>query len=545
MSKYDRSKREKTIRKDSYAIACIFTYILMLIFRIPLVHLIGEKGVGYYGIVYELFMVLTFFFSYGLSEATATMVRYRTKREQYKNADKVLKSAISLACVIGGMICFVMFLGGQVIADKIMQMSVCKIILWMMAPAVFFHILTGVFRGYFQGNGSKVPAIHSKILETVILFLGGIIGAILLYRYGGKVSALLMNQSFAAVYGALGATIGVLVASVICFLHILVLFFIYKRGSKRNEFRDSQKYVERQSHIIHIIIGTALPYAAFGCLFHAITFVDAILFMHFSKTSQNPVLTWGNYYGKCLPVVGIICVILSLLSLEPVRRFVFLAEREEYRVLKERMRTFIHQCMIWTMPSIIFTAVLSSNILSLFFEGSNADSANYLMWASIGIVFYVFGITFSHMFLRQRKIKYVVISGGIALVLHIMVIVILLQKTKLDMIALIIGNIVFYAVLTIIGFIYIIRNYQYTQEWIRSVAFPIASAGITGLIVMLLNKAFVPMTGEVISLCICLPVGILVYIILLLAIRSLNERELENMFMGRILIKIGKVLHFM
>ncbi len=545
MNKYEKSKREKTSRKDSYVVTCIFTYILTLIFRIPLVHLIGVRGVGYYGIVYELFTVLTLFFSYGLSESIATMIRYRVKREQYKNADKVLKDAIVLSCVLGGIVCVVLCLGGHIIAEKIMKMPICKMIIWIISPAVFLHIIIGVFRGYFQGNGSRVPAIHSKILETVTMFISGIIGAVLLHRYGLKVSGLLMNESFAAAYGALGAAIGVLVATVFCLLHILVLFFIYKRGRKRNDFRDSQKYMERQSHIMHTIAVTTLPYAVSGCLFHCVSFIDGVLFMNFSKGTGDAVLSWGNYYGKCMPVVGIICSMLSILSIEPVKRFVLLAEREEFRTLKDKMKTFIHQSTIWAVPSTIFTAVLSSNILSLFFEGSNTETANYLMWASVMIIFYVLASTFFRMFSRQRKIRFVVMCGGIALIVHIATVIGLLKNTNLEIIALIIGNIIFYALLVIVGFVYVIRNYQYSQEWIRSVAFPIASAGIAGLIVMLLNKAFAPMVGEVISLCICLPVGIIVYIILLLAIRSLTERELENMFMGRLLIKIGKTLHFM
>ena len=74
-----RVKEKRNSRKDYYTVVGILTYIGSLIFRIPLFYIIGEKGVGYYGIVYELYIVITFFFAYGLLEATAALIRYRLK----------------------------------------------------------------------------------------------------------------------------------------------------------------------------------------------------------------------------------------------------------------------------------------------------------------------------------------------------------------------------------------------------------------------------------------------------------------------------------
>lgn len=546
MSKYDKRKKEKRgNQRDSYILVGILTYIVILIFRIPLIHLIGEKGVAYFGMAYEFFLILTFFFSYGMTESVASMVRYRIKREQYRNASKVLRCALIMSCVIGVGISTIVFFTASIISEKIIRMPLCSMVIGMMAPAFFFYMLTAVFRGYFQGNGSKVPAMHSKILEVIFMILGGSIGAVTMYDYGQKVSALLMNADYACVYGAVGASIGILVASVFCFLHMLALFFIYRRNSKRNDYRDLQKYPERQSHIMHMLVGTALPYALFGLLFHSLTFVSGCIYMHMSVGVSNTVLQWGNYYGKFFPIVGTVGALLSILSIEPVKAFVFFAERDEYRTLRERMNFFIHQCVIWTVPAAVFTAVLSENVLSLFFKGNHAVIAQYIMWGCVGIIFYVLAITFSNIMIRQRKIRFLIVSGMAAYVVNVLATIFIMKKTNLGIVAPIIGNVLFYVILTAIGFVYVVRKYQYSQEWIRSVAFPLVCAGIAGLIVMLLDKAFAPMVGDVISLVICLPIGIIAYILFLLAIRSLTERDLENMFMGKMLIKVARTFHFM
>ena len=76
-----RSRDRRSSQKDYYTIVGILFYVGSLIFRIPLFYLIGEKGVGYFGIAYELYIVIGFFFAYGLSEATAVLIRYRIRRE--------------------------------------------------------------------------------------------------------------------------------------------------------------------------------------------------------------------------------------------------------------------------------------------------------------------------------------------------------------------------------------------------------------------------------------------------------------------------------
>lgn len=540
-----RVKEKRNSRRDYYTVVGILAYIGSLIFRIPLFYLIGEKGVGYFGIVYELYLVIGFVFAYGLSEATSALIRFRIKREQFKNAQKVLHGALLLSGILGVMLCVVLLISGNFLAEKLMGMSLCGLAVSVMAPAVVFCLLTGVLKGYFQGNGSKVPTMHSKIIELVFLFAGGLTGAYIAYGYGQKVSALLLNQSYAPAYGAMGASAGILISSVFCFLHAFLLYLIYRRRAKKQEYRDLQKYTEKSMYITRMLSVGAMPYAGIGLIFHGLPFFSGCIYMHLASAETDGALQWGNYYGKLLVVIGLISALLSLPGIEPVRRIIYWTEREEYRIVKEKIALMIHQCVIWTVPATIFTAVLAENILNLFFKGNNMTVASWMTWGSIIIIFYVFAVIFSHILIRLRKSQYVLIYGGIAFAAAIILIYILLTSTGLGILSLVIGSIVFYGILTIAGFVIIRKEYQYTQEWVRSFAFPVVAAGISGLIVMLLNKAFISLTGSTISFFICLPVGIAAYVVLLLAIRCVNEKELENMLLGRLLIRIGRALHLL
>lgn len=539
-----RIKERKTTRKDGYVFVGMVTYVLSLIFRIPLIHLIGEEGVGYFGIVYELYVIIGYFFSYGLTEATASLVRYRVKREQYKNAGRVLREAIIIAGITGAMLSLGLSVLGSFLAEKVIGMPLCTLAINMMAPAVFFYIMSGAFKGFFQGKGTKIPAIHSKILETVVMIAGGLAGAGLFRDYGEKVSNLLLNDSYSAVYGAMGACVGILAASVFCFLHMLVLFFIYRESVKKQESQDVQRYQEQGTHIAYILFRTMLSQGAFGMMFHCLPFVGGFLFIRLSAKSNAAVLL-GKYYGKYMVVIYTIGVLFSAAGVGAVRKIVYRYDREDYRMAKENLKSLLHQTVIWTVPCAVFTAVLSDNLLMVLFQGNNGDVAEWIMCGSVGIVFYVLAMLFSHMMIRLRKIKYLICYGSASLVIYCVLAGVLLKNRQVGIMALVIGNIVFYAILAVAGFLIVSGTFQYSQEWIRSVAFPVISAGIAGVIVMLLNKAFTSLVGDAISMILCLPVGIMTYVILLLAIRGVNEKELGNMFLGRMLIRIGKTLHLM
>ena len=544
MDKQSKRVRAKVAAgKDSFALIGILAYIGSLIFRIVLYYFIGEKGVGYFGIANEIFVVFSFFFSYGLSEAVAVLIRYRIKRDQYKNAQRVLHGAFILAVILGGIFSVMFLLGGQFFADKIIGVPLAGIAISMMAPAMVFNLLTGVLRGYFQGNGSKVPSIHSKLLEVVFMIGGGLLGAALLYRYGEKVSALLQNADYAAAYGAMGASVGLLTAAILGFLHLFLVFMLYHGKMKSLAFRDTQKQQDKKGHIIHMLVGTALPYSLHALVYHFLPLVDACFFFHFSKENTDAITKWGSYYGKHMVVIGIVGSLITLTALEPVRKIISLTEREEYRMAKEKIGYLMHQTALIVIPSAIFLAVLAENILGILFKGNLTQVAEWVMWGCIGLVFYVFAILFMSMLIRLKKVKFATVCGGIALLIHMILVLVLLQKTELGIMALVIGTIVFYLVLAIVGYVLVCRSFQYSQEWIRSFAYTIVAAGISGLIMMLLNKVISSGLGTTISLLICLPIGILVYMILLVVSRGVGEKEMENIAGGGIFRMIARMLH--
>lgn len=536
-------KRTTSSRKDYYTMITLLTVTGALIFRIPLGHLIGDKGIAYFGAANEIYLVLAGTVAYGLSEAVAILVKYRVKREQYKSAQKVLSSALILGGSTG--LIFSVFFGflGHFVAEKIMHMPLAGLSVSLMAPAMFFLILTGIFRGYFQGNGSRIPTMHSQILHMIFMFVGGLTGAALLRGYGRKVSALLQNEDYTSAYGAMGAAFGFLSAAVLCFLHALILYFIFRNSLKRQAGRELQKSQDTGLHIFGMLMATGALYSLFWICFNGLALFDQYLVFLFADDVGETAILWGAYYGKCLVLPGVIGGIINMICLSPVRRILALAERKDHRAAREKLGILIHQCAVIAIPSAVFLAVLSENILELLFAGDQHQTALWIQIYSIVIVFNVFATVFTNILARSRRMKYAVLIGAGGFLLHAGLLVLLLKTAKLGITAVLIANIVFYVLTAGLGFLLISRSFQYTQEWIRSFAITIVASAISGVIAMLLNKVFAPMMGTTISMIVCLLVGIISYVILLLVSRAFRDGELEEMAGGRILIMLAGILH--
>lgn len=295
---------------------------------------------------------------------------------------------------------------------------------------------------------------------------------------------------------------------------------------------------------MHMLLGTGAIYALFWLMFHGWVLADEFLLMRFGENGDELIGQWGAYYGKTLPIIGIMGSIICMICVPPVRKILALWERDEHRAAKERLGLLLHQCAAIAIPAAIFLAVLAENLISTLFAGNNQQAVLITQTASIFLIFYVFSAIFMEILQKQRQLTFVVGIGAGAFVLQAGIII-LLVNAKMGIMALVIGNIIFYLLTTVCGFLIVSRRFQYNQEWIRTFAVTIVAAAVSGVIAMLLNKAFEPMMGALISMIVCLVVAILSYLLLLVAARAFNSDEMDNMAGGWLLKRLSVLLHIM
>lgn len=543
-----RSQGGKRRKREWMLGAGLMAYLLGLLIRIPLGRMIGDKGIGFFAAGMEIAAVASIILSYGMSKSVSILIKYRMRREMYKSAGKVFKNALFLAIIFSGLAAAGVFLFSELIAETVVLEHMSYMAITAAAPAIFLSAVMGALKGYFQGMGTMIPTAHSKLLEKFVMAAASILMASILYSYGLKVAALLKNQEYAAAYGALGAALGLSIAGLAGLLHLLLIYFIYSGNFKQQLQKDSSKYVESSGQLISMLLSTALPYTLCALLFNLNNLADQRIFNYAANIhgkSNTRVLTWGIYYGKYSVVTGAAAILCTLSAIYAIPRIAQSFDRQEHRDAQYKLERSIHYLAVVSIPCAVIIAVLAEPVVGTLFKGDTKTAVSLLQAGTAVIVLFSFTYFLAGVLQRIRKIRVVIFGGFLAFLAHLAVVIVLINNTDLGIMAVVIGNIVFYFITCAVGLWGVNKYMQYTQEWFRTFIVTFIASGVSGLIGMLLCKALLGFAGNVITLIVGVPICFIVYNVLIILLKGMREDELEEIPGGRFIAGIAVKLHLL
>ena len=170
-----------------------------LLFRIPLVSVIGKEGMGYFSSAYVIY---TFFYvlsssglPVGLSLLVAGSPAYAEKKRFFRAA---LTSFGALGILCGALLTVFCRHAARLICNEGAELSI-----GMMGPTLAFVCLSGTLRGYFQGKKQMLPTAVSQMIEAVFKTALGVLFAVAAVKkgFGAK------EASAAALFGVLAAAV--------------------------------------------------------------------------------------------------------------------------------------------------------------------------------------------------------------------------------------------------------------------------------------------------------------------------------------------------
>lgn len=528
--------------------AGLIAYFIGLIIRIPLIHMIGDNGLGFFAAGMEIFFLISTVLGYGTSKAVTVLVKYRVRRDMFKSAKKIYKNAMFFTMLFSVLAALFVFFFSEFIAQVVVLEKLSYLAVAAIAPAILLSGVLGVMRGYFQGMGAVTPTIHSRLLEKAVMLAAGLLFAAASFSYGEKVAALLRNTEYAAAYGAMGAAIGVSVACGIGVLHMLFIRLVYAGTFKQQLMKDSAKYVESDGQTISIFLSTALPYMLCALLYNMNYLVDQRVF-NYAMNKQDKgsirVAHWGIYYGKYSVVIGLVAIACTMAAVSGIPKIVQMYDKQENGEVKYRIGTAVHNLVILTIPCAVWAAVLAEPMIGMLFSGDQAAAVKLLRAGSGVIVVFPLAYFFMSLLQRIRKIRIVILSGLSAFIIHLIVLFVLISSTQLGITAVAISLLVFWLAVCAAGFAGAVQYMQYSPDWIRTFGVTAIAAGVSGLAGMLLSKLMLSWAGNIATFLVCFLICAVVYLVLMIVLKGIREDELEDMPGGSAVVVLAEKLHLM
>jgi stage V sporulation protein B len=542
-----RAKKDDYIVQGSIlAAAAVLTKIIGVVYRIPLTNILGDEGNGFYGYAYQVYAIALMISSFSLPTAVSKLVSVRLAKRQKRNAFRVFLCSLAFAVGVGLFISLTIFLGAGLISTHAMKSPLSVYALRVLAPGLLIVAVMAVIRGYFQGMGTMISQIIEQIVNAVV----SIVGASVLFGIGTKAGAEKGKELLGPAYGAAGSTLGTVAGSLAGLLFLLFVMILYKKVIRRQLKRDRSQNVESYSFILKALLFTAIPVVFSTAVYNINQIIDLTIFNHVMEAQgyveKEYMALQGIYTGKYDTLINVPMAIANALGTSVVPSLTAVVTNGTRKQVHSKINQTLRITMVVAIPSCIGYFVLASPIMVLLYNDRSTTPAHLLMMGAIVVVLYGLSSVTNSILHGLNYMTSPAKNAGVALVIHLAAFVLMMTVFKMNVYALVGGNIVFALAMSILNLIKIRKVSGFRMDLLSTFGKPFTAAAIMGVITYGVFRLFdLLVGGRVIPVLVSLIVAVLVYAVVLLKIGTLSEDDILDLPMGGKILRAAKKFHLM
>lgn len=527
------------------AIAGLFVRFIGLIYRIPMISIIGTEGNGYYTSAYSIYSLFLIISSYSFPSAISKLISFRLANDRYKDIKKLIILSFFLALVVGILMFCLMHFGARSIA-MILKKEKLYYVLRALAPTLFIMAFLSLLRGVFQGMGNMVPTALSQIIEQIFNAIFSVALAKVLFDRGLIANLIYETEEFEYAYGARGGAIGTGVGAFAALVFLIFLFLNYFSHYKKYLNGNNGFEEESYSNIAFSMFSIILPIVVSTTIFNISEVVDDVIFSNaYALLNKNDeiIYTWG-VYGNYHLLFNIPVAMANSLSASILPSLSHSVATRDAKEVVMKIKASLKFTTLLVIPAAVGLFVLSEPICTLLFPSKYTELLSHVVSAgSIAIITYSLSSVSISILHGLGYFNKPVINSAIALVIHTIILAILLLFFKLGIYSIIIGNIVFSLIVFLLNKSAIDKKVRYRKNIFKSIIMPVILSIIMGIILkfiyIFLDGTFLHSTNQfflTIKVLICIATAIVIYISMLLACGLLSYRDSEYFpFIGRFL----------
>ena len=249
---HPKKKNTFVFQAGILAAAGMLVKVIGLIYRSPLLSIIGIEGNGYYNAAINIYTIILLISSYSIPSAISKVIAQRLAFKEFRNAQRVFVCALLYVLIVGGIASILTFVGAPYLVWKNPNAVVA---LRVLSPTIFFSGFLGVFRGFFQAHGSMLHTSISQVLEQILNASVSIGAAKLLISLASE-----DDLTGRAIYGSAGSALGTGAGVLI---GLLFMFGMYRLNSgiiKKRVERDRSRHEETYQEIFKVIFTIVTPF---------------------------------------------------------------------------------------------------------------------------------------------------------------------------------------------------------------------------------------------------------------------------------------------
>lgn len=530
------------------AIAGMISRIIGLLYTSPLNAVVGELGLGLYSSAYGFYTIVLLVSSYSIPAAISKVIAGKLAVKQYRNAHRFFYGALAYVLVVGSVAGLFLYFGAGLFVEE----SAIPV-LRTFAPTIFVYGILGVLRGYFQAHRSMVQTSVSQILEQIVNAVVSVGGAtLLIYISMGALqmpadSELVMKRAtFGAVGGALGTGSGVFAG----LLFMLGIYCLNRKMILKRVERDRHEEIDSYFSIFRSITMVVTPFILSTAVYNLSAAANNYIYNKAVPgilqldTAGQRYFDWGIFAGQSMKVANIPIAFATAMATAMLPAVASMIAANQIDEVKEKIQIAIKTTMIISIPCAAGLFALARPVMYfLFGRGENVLdlSSKLLMVLSVSVIFYALSTLSSQILQGLGKLNAPIINAAIALVAQTVLAIVLLVFTNLDLYAMAIVNTFYAAIMCVLNQWSVRKAVGYKQEVVKSFLVPLlcsvlmgaASYGTYTLLHFLTKSMRIALIPAVL-------VGMVVYFVLILLLKGMDESEIRGLPKGYLIVKMAK-----
>ncbi len=339
-------------------VSTVIVKLIGLLYKIPMIKVLGEEGMGYFNSAYELYTFFYMIATAGLPVAISIMIAKSLEKGNVANVKKIYKVTLAILIFLGAVGTLVLYYGDDMFGQLIGNTNAVGCIA-AIAPMAMFICVSSAVRGFFQGHQNMIPTAVSQIIEASGKLLLGLVLAVWSVKEGYSIPT-------AAAFATAGITAGVGLSML--YLLLSRAFFKWKKGGEKND--DG---VETSKSILSTLFKIAVPITISSTVISLTRVIDLVMIMRrlqaigYTMGAANAI--YGSYSTLAVSMFNFPAAFVTpiAVSLVPVLTAAIQAKDgvREKRVLDSALRL----CGLITLPASLGLSIFSRPILELVFSG--------------------------------------------------------------------------------------------------------------------------------------------------------------------------------
>lgn len=347
-------------------ISNLITGFIGFIFSILLSRKLGAEGLGLYGLIMPVYVLLLCFTSEGLITALSKISAVYYNKKDYNSINRTISSIFAFIIIWSLTIATIVFMNSDFISEFFIKDTRTALALKISCPALVFVALSAILKGYYYGTDQYKTAAFIDILEK-FLRVTILLGTITIF-------------SLSEVKSTVSAAFAALVTGEMVSFSLLFLFYKRKRNMKYHNSKPQNRL-----QLIYNVLKISAPLCVNGVISSILGTLSMLILprrlMSAGIHYENALALIGKFTGMAFNITYFPFIIIGSMITVIVPDLSLRSSRNDYKKMEFRINKVIKISAVVGIAATIISLTIPGLLGKLFYNRTDIDE--FIKFAAI------------------------------------------------------------------------------------------------------------------------------------------------------------------